>query len=86
MNNNSPLSLDDTSLNSNLKNLLLKLEEFKARISEQNCLTPHKINLIITAKLSELTTKITNLPDSEELKYYKRIAGQRDRFVSGPYA
>ncbi|MBP9743566.1 MAG: hypothetical protein KBD37_09430 [Burkholderiales bacterium] len=77
MNKNSPPSRKDDVSNidntnkSNLKTLLLKLEDFKIRISEQHCLTQHKINLIIISKLSELTTKITSLSDSEELKYYK---------------
>ncbi len=58
--------------NSKLKNILLKLDEVKAIVKQHSCID-HQciINETICQRLSQFTTDITALADSNELKYYK---------------
>lgn len=71
MKNNSSLpTINNTESadnnNSNLRNLLLKLEDFKNTI-DNNDLN----NEYISDTLSDIINKIINLLDNDELKYYK---------------
>ncbi len=71
MKNNSSLpTINNTesgdSNNSNLRNLLVKLENFKNTV-DNNDLN----NEYISDTLSDITNKIINLLDNDELKYYK---------------
>ena len=59
-------------INSNLKNILLKLEEVKSLVKQHDCVDHQcQINEMICKRLSEFTTAINNLADSNELKFYK---------------
>lgn len=56
----------------NLRDLLIKLEEFKTVVNQHNCVDHHcQISEVICEKLSQFTANIINLADSNELKFYK---------------
>jgi hypothetical protein len=69
---NDSNSSQDQEKASKLKDLLLKLENYKTDILQKNNFNNNcQSNQLLFKQLSSITNRITDLPDSNDLKAYK---------------